>query len=114
MRASPLGRVAAAITVVLALWGAGFLAADLHLALLYLAPALALATALLAGRYPGEALLERIAARRCAKPTITSAAGRPAPEPPARAAANGGLLLARRLAGRAPPGLREVPTPTPL
>jgi hypothetical protein len=102
------GRSVAAAAVVLGVWCAGFLMPDLHLAVLYLAPALLLATALLAGRYPGEVLLERIAARRAARPRAERAEARDHPRSLARVAVRGGLLLARSLAGRAPPCLREV------
>ncbi len=106
------GRVAAAIALLVGVWGAGFLAPDLHLALLYLAPALLLATALFAGRYPGEALLERLGARRAANPAGRRPVARHHLGSLPRVAAHGGLLLARRLAGRAPPASREVTTPT--
>ena len=99
-----LGRVGVAMLALLLIWGSGFLVPDLHLALLYLAPGLLLATALLAGRYPGEQALERIAARRRRPP---AAASRSSQRCRRRArlpvAAHGGLLLARALAGRAPP-----------
>jgi hypothetical protein len=78
------------------------------LALLYLAPALLLAIALLAGRYPGEVVLARIAARR--RPRERRPRTPPAhhPTPPPVAAPHGGLLLARALAGRGPPRSLEV------
>jgi hypothetical protein len=76
-------------------------------ALLYLAPLLVLAAALLAGRYPGEALLDRMATRRRRPPRLTAAraGGGAPPRGAARTPARGGLLLGRALAGRAPPAL---------
>jgi hypothetical protein len=72
----------------------------LQTGLLLLTPALALAVALLLGRYPGEELLARPRRR-------TRLRRRPRPirvrhlEP--RRRVGGGLLLGRSLAGRAPP-----------
>lgn len=89
---------AAAIALVACVSCAGAAAPDLLLAL---APALLLAVALVAQRYPGARLLERIAARRRARPRPARSASTPRTRP-ARAV-RGGLLLARALAGRAPP-----------
>jgi hypothetical protein len=88
--------------VVAALWIAGLRIEGLELALLYLAPAVALLSMLLAGRYPGARTLERWIARtrprRRAIPT-------PAPRRPTvkRALPRGGALLAAAFAGRPPP-----------
>ena len=72
-------------------------------AALYLAPALVLWALLSARLYPGERMLER--ARRAGTP---APGGRPArcarrPRPARRAMPRGGVLVAWRLAGRAPP-----------
>lgn len=95
-------RAAGAVAV---LWAVGLELPDLHVALLYLAPALLLAILLLAGRYPGEELLVRAARRR-------STAGRRRRETRlARrrgitiVSLRGGVLLASGMAGRAPPAL---------
>lgn len=70
-------------------------------ALLYLAPWLALLAALALGRYPGERLLEAIIRLRC---PARRREGRQAPRPlPARSSPRGGVLLALALAGRGPP-----------
>jgi hypothetical protein len=72
-------------------------------AALYVAPALLLLALLSAGRYPGERVLER--ARRAAAPAVVAAPVRD--ERPPRAARHrmprGSVLVAWRLAGRAPP-----------
>jgi hypothetical protein len=68
---------------------------------LALLPALLLAGVLLAGRYPGERLLERWGRPR---PRVRQAITRVlAPPRPSRALPHGGLLIATALAGRAPP-----------
>jgi hypothetical protein len=68
-------------------------------------PLLLLLGSLLLGFYPGcetaLRLAERIAARATARPT--RAARQRRPRPPAFHAAQGGLLLAFGLSGRAPP-----------
>jgi hypothetical protein len=70
--------------------------------LAYLAPLLALAVALLLGRYPGERALRRRLARRADRPR--RARTLPLPRPyPRRPLPRGGALLASGLAGRAPP-----------
>jgi hypothetical protein len=74
-----------------------------ELALLYLAPALVLWAFLTRDRYPGERILERV--RRVASPAVAAAhapAPRP-PRPPRRTTPRGSVLVAWRLAGRAPP-----------
>ncbi len=74
--------------------------------LLYVAPVALLAAPLLTGRYVGEQSIERLAARRVARPSrrtaaplevIVRSAGRAFPR--------GGLLLAAWLAERGPPTL---------
>jgi hypothetical protein len=73
----------------------------LQIGFLYMAPWLALLLVLLCGRYPGERVLARLRARR-ARSRRLSAAVVLAPSP-AFQVVSGGLLLAHRLAGRAPP-----------
>jgi hypothetical protein len=66
-------------------------------------PALLLAVALFAGRYPGERLIERWAR---ARPRGRAALARSlAPELPSTTLLRGGRLIAVALAGRAPPAL---------
>jgi len=66
-------------------------------------PALLLAAALFAGRYPGERLIERWARSR---PRVRAALARSlAPELPSTTLLRGGRLIAVALAGRAPPAL---------
>lgn len=91
-----------AVLGVLAVWCAGFLVPELHIALLYLTPALLIGLALLASRYPGEETLIRIAARALSTPRIRCAPAR-ARWPRVEAAMRGGLLIPAGLAGRAPP-----------
>jgi hypothetical protein len=69
---------------------------------LVLAPALLLLVPLLGGRYVGEATLRRLAGRRAAgrRPAVAT---RPVRWRVLDATPHGGLLLARRIAGRAPP-----------
>lgn len=98
-------RVATTIVAVLGLWCAGFAAPDLHLGLLYLTPALLLAIALLSGRFPGEQLLERAARRLAGVARRPPAASPGVPHDLLILLPRGGLLLARCLAGRAPPCL---------
>jgi hypothetical protein len=80
-------------------------------ALLYALPAFALLVALLLGRYPGERLIAvaaraRRRPRRAARATTRRAPLDSTPTP------RGGELLARALAGRAPPrtGLTRCPS----
>jgi hypothetical protein len=76
---------------------------------LILAPCIALAIVLLLGRYPGERTLVKRASQARARP-----ARRRSPMPPRWSApirrTSGGLLLARSLAGRAPPSARSLTT----
>jgi len=70
---------------------------------LMLVPALVLAAALLAGRYPGERLIERWGrARPRVRPTVARVR---VPSRPSRELPHGGRLIATALAGRAPPAL---------
>jgi hypothetical protein len=66
-------------------------------------PALLLAVALFAGRYPGERLIERWARSRPRPRAMISRAL--APELPSPTLLRGGRLIAVALAGRAPPVL---------
>jgi hypothetical protein len=64
-------------------------------------PALLLAVALFAGRYPGERLIERWARSR---PRVRATIARAlAPQSPSPTLLRGGRLIAVALAGRAPP-----------
>jgi hypothetical protein len=87
----------------LAVHGAG-MAAALWQGALYVLPALLLAIALLARRYPGERLLVLLHARRT-RPRIGA---RPFVRTVALAGAHGGRLIALALAGRAPPAPRAA------
>ncbi len=72
------------------------------MSLLYLLPALVLAVVLLARRYPGECVIERLREARAARPRARAAdALRPRQRP--REHQRGGRLIAVSLAGRAPP-----------
>jgi len=79
----------------------GHLAEGLRMGLLFLGPALVLALALFARRYPGEGAIERWRARRSPplRPTVTI----PKPRLCLPALRGGGCLIAVSLAGRAPP-----------
>jgi hypothetical protein len=85
------------------LWGAlpGHLADGLRTGLLFLGPALLLAIALLARRYPGERAIERWLARRTPGRRPVASLARPRPRP--CAVRGGSCLIAVSLAGRAPP-----------
>lgn len=93
-------RAAAAVAL---LWAGGLALPDLHVALLYLAPALLLAILLLAGRYPGEELLVRAARRRLPARTRRREARLARRRGITIVSLRGGVLLASGLAGRAPP-----------
>lgn len=79
-------------------------------ALLGLAPLVALIALLALGRYPGEAALDaarnRRGPQRPRRPPVADAT-LPLPRRPLP---RGGALLARRLAGRAPPSMRWTTT----
>lgn len=94
-------RSALAITLA---WVAALALSGSTAVLLFLAPALLIAIPLLAGRYVGEGLIVRLAARRSDPPR------RPALRPPSPLAATarswvprGAGLIARSLAKRPPP-----------
>lgn len=70
--------------------------------LLYLAPTLLLAGLLLAGHYPGERLIARLAGHRRERRRARGGRPRLHRRPP-RKAPCGGLLIALSLAGRGPP-----------
>jgi hypothetical protein len=91
------------VGAVLAALGLAGAAGALGTGALTMLPALLLAAALFAGRYPGEQLLGRWAGRR---PSVRRTISRIAA--PARrcvAPPRGGRLVAAALAGRAPPAL---------
>ncbi len=70
---------------------------------LTLLPALLLAAALFAGRFPGERLIERwTRARPCLRRALAPLVARTRP---VATTPRGGLLVAAALAGRAPPAL---------
>lgn len=71
--------------------------------LLGLAPILLFFLPLLAGRYIGAEKIERLAARRRRTPAPRRSLRVPKPRRAPALAPHGSLLLARRMAGRAPP-----------
>lgn len=71
--------------------------------LLYAAPVALLAVPLLSGRYVGEQSIERLAARRAARPARGAPASAITVPGPARWFPRGGLLVASSLAERGPP-----------
>jgi hypothetical protein len=75
--------------------------------LVMLAPALAFAVPLLAGRYVGERTIHRVRAARAGAPTARrrSTAAAPRRRPSLALVPRGGLLLASSLATRPPPAL---------
>ena len=79
----------------------GHLAGSVRDGLLFLGPALVLAMALFARRYPGERAIERWRARRAPRARLAALVVRPRPRP--RALRGGGCLISASLAGRAPP-----------
>lgn len=92
--------------LLLAAWSVSHgVAAELDAVWLSLAPVFVLLLALVSGRYVGEETIARLTAARH-RPAPRRAAGS-APRVRRRPVAqrSGGLLLARRLAGRAPPRL---------
>jgi hypothetical protein len=95
-------RPLAFLAALAALWAATQSVDGLSVGWLALAPALMLLAPLLGGRYVGETTLRRLAVRRATVPRRALATA------PVRwrildATPHGGLLLARRTAGRAPP-----------
>jgi hypothetical protein len=92
-----------AVTVVGVVVALAQTAGGLDAASLSLLPPVLLFLPLLAGRYVGEAGIERLARRvRVAPRRALRRTAAPRPRPRRRSGA-GGLLLATRLAGRAPP-----------
>ena len=91
-------------SMVAACWAAGVHFQSLETGLLLLAPCFALGLALLLGRYPGEELLTKAGSEPSAPRAQRHAPRGPKWTAPVRHA-SGGLLLARSLAGRAPPSL---------
>lgn len=75
---------------------------------LYLVPALLIAIPLLAGRYPGEHVLDRLRSRRSAPHRRCAAVARPGCVGVAPVLPRGGLLLAAGLGRRGPPGPRAA------
>jgi hypothetical protein len=93
--------------IIAALWlAAVLLGHDLGLALVF-APVALLFVPLLLGREPGEALLTRL--REARRTPRRRTRGQRGARPTERRRITGGTLLARRLAGRAPP--RSALTP---
>jgi hypothetical protein len=89
---------------VAAAWLAGLRVEALQLALLYCAPAIALAVLLLSGRYPGAQILERrIAHSR--PPRRRARATRQRRRRPTRGVALCAVFVAAGLAGRPPPAV---------
>ncbi len=94
-------RKALAITLV---WVAGLALSGATEALLFLAPALLIAIPLLGGRYVGEELIAKIAARRARPPRRTASAPAWSLSPaPADGRLRGTRLIAYSLAKRPPP-----------
>lgn len=95
---------AACLALLAACWLLGLALLGVHDSVAYLAPVLGLAALLLSGYYPGERRLVAVLAgrrsRRRARPTRVAAVSARLPGP---ALASGGALIARALAGRAPP-----------
>jgi hypothetical protein len=81
-------------------------------ALFYALPALALLAALLLGRYPGERLILAAATRSRRRPRRAPRTAPLLSPLESTATPRGGDLLARALAGRAPPLGRHVPRPS--
>jgi hypothetical protein len=75
--------------------------AELDVVWLSLVPVFAIVLPLVAGRYVGEQAIGRLAAAR--RPTAPRSAAAPLRRRLSAHHGHGGLLLARRLAGRAPP-----------
>ena len=71
--------------------------------LLFLAPALLIVAPLIAGRYPGEELIAKLAAKRSRRPRRSAVAPVPVPRPPVAWSPRGTRLLAFSRAERPPP-----------
>jgi hypothetical protein len=95
-------RLRLALAVVAALALLGLHVCGLGTGLLFLAPAFVLGLPLLAGRYPGEAVLAQVRRPR-SRPRSRHRLALTV-RPPARLLPRGGLLVGHALAGRAPPG----------
>jgi len=74
-------------------------------ALLFMAPALLIAVPLVAGRYVGEELIARLAARRARRPRPRRAIALPAPAKAPVFPPRGARLIAHSLAKRPPPAV---------
>ncbi|HEY1359112.1 MAG TPA: hypothetical protein VGF21_12480 [Thermoleophilaceae bacterium] len=94
-----------ALLLILACWLGGLQAEALHVGILYFAPALVLISLLVAERYPGERKLGKwiAAASRRARPRRARPRVARRPARSAGGSPRGGVLLALRLGGRAPP-----------
>jgi hypothetical protein len=90
------------VLLIAAAWVVGLQFHSLETGLLLLAPCLALAVALLLGRYPGERLLDKATGERSRAGGRRRSRTKPSWTEPVRRT-SGGLLLGRSLAGRAPP-----------
>jgi hypothetical protein len=88
---------------------AGFLH-GFEAAVLPVLPLLLLLVSLLLGLYPGSEAIVRLAERIATRGRAAAESLRQSrPQPPRRGAVRGGLLLARALAGRAPP-VQAIPS----
>jgi len=92
---------AGAVLLLSVLLVAGFAGSALAVGALYVLPAVAVALALLCGRYPGEMALARLRRARTGRRAPTARVLPPLPHP-ARLL-RGGRLIGASLAGRAPP-----------
>ncbi len=98
------GRLTAGVALAItACWALALALAGSTDALLFMAPALLLVAPLIAGRYVGEALIEKLVERRGGPPRRPSARPAAAPPPPALWLPRGTRLIAFSLAGRPPP-----------
>jgi hypothetical protein len=85
------------------LWAATHWIDGMSMGWLALAPALLLLVPLMAGRYVGEVTLRRLAGRRAPEPRRSDAAAARVLWRILGTTPHGGLVLGRRIAGRAPP-----------
>jgi hypothetical protein len=94
----------AMLGVALAAFPAALLVPGMETGVLFLSPAIVLLASLLAGHYPGEENLERLAtAFRMGRPKRARAARSPLPRRPRAVMPRGGRLVATSLAVRPPP-----------
>ena len=91
------------LALLAALWGATQWIDGVAMGWLVLAPALLLLFPLVGGRYVGEDALHRLAGRRAADRPRHADAAAPVLWGILGTSPQGGLVLARRIAGRAPP-----------